>query len=101
MNDLTLLIEDFRVVLIPTGGAYGLNDCLTATEPLVEFHYERFMSRYCLDTLINGWRDNPPKQGEGLCVDGGTMRSVSGTGMDTVRAWLRGYLAGFKKTNKG
>ena len=99
MNDLTLLIDGFRVVLVPTGGAYGRNDCLTTTEPLVQFWSRTSpnniypISYYDLDTLLNGWMDKKQGDGKGLCLDGATNIGVSGTGMDTVRAWLRGYVA--------
>ena len=59
------------------------------------------MFRYNLETLTDGWggwdggaKHGVPKQGQGLCLDGGTGRGVSGASMDVIRAWLRGYTAG-------
>ena len=108
MNELSLTIEEYQVIIIPTGGAYGLNGCLTTDEPMVEFRIGGMRFRYNLDTLTDGWggwgggdKQGVPKQGQGLCLDGGTRLGVSGASMDVIRAWLRGYTAGFKETTKG
>ena len=64
----------FAVVLVPTGAAYGLEDCLTnGDKPMVEFYdtrrmvteHGKFVSRYYVETLL-------PHEGKGLLLDMGS-----------------------------
>jgi len=85
----------FAVVVVPTGAAYGLEDCLTNDGGLmVEFYDTRFphtehgqfVSRYYASTLL-------PWKGGGLCLDGGVPNWSLDAGamreaMDAVVSYL-------------
>lgn len=75
----TVALDAIAVRLIPTGGAYGLNDCLTNDKgPMVEFYLLRdevdnhrapyFIARYYADTIDTL---NPH---EGLSLQGGNPK---------------------------
>jgi len=80
----------FNTKIIPTGGAYGRDDCLTNDgSPLIEFYDPRyqftpigqFVSRYSVSTILghNG----------GLCLYGGEPDwCVNANDMAEIRAWL-------------
>lgn len=82
------------VAIVPTGGRYGRNNCLTNDgAPMVEFYdptaefdpLGQFVSRYYLTTLLES--TTCPS---GLCLDGGVPGWViSSAGMARVLAWLR------------
>ena len=82
----------FNTKIIPTGGAYGRDDCLTNQgAPLIEFYDPRyqhtpigqFVSRYYVSTILE--RDTG-----GLCLDGGVPDwYVNANDMAEIRAWLR------------
>lgn len=83
----------FNTKIIPTGGAYGRNDCLTNDgEPMIEFYDPRhvkhgplgqFVSRYYVSTILE--RDNC-----GLALYGSEPEwTVSAADMAEIRTWLR------------
>lgn len=81
----------FNTKIIPTGGAYGRNDCLTNDgSPLIEFYDPRyqhtplgqFVSRYSVSTILG--------HTGGLCLAGGVPDwHVNANDMAEIRAWLR------------
>lgn len=81
----------FNTKIIPTGGAYGRDDCLTNDGvPMIEFYDPRyqhtsmgqFVSRYSIGTILN--------HTGALCLDGGVDEwTVSAADMEEVRTWLR------------
>jgi len=81
----------FNTKIIPTGGAYGRDDCLTNhDEPMIEFYDPRyqhtphgqFISRYSVSTIMD--------HTGGLWLYGGVNEwTVSGADMAEIRAWLR------------
>lgn len=81
----------FNTKIIPTGGAYGRNDCLTNDgSPMIEFYDPRyqhtplgqFVSRYSVNTIID--------HTGGLCLVGGVPDwYVNANDMAEIRAWLR------------
>ena len=80
----------FNTRIIPTGGAYGRNDCLTNDKaPLIEFYDPRyqhtsmgqFVSRYNIGTILN--------HTGALCLDGGVPEwTVTATDMAEIQTWL-------------
>jgi len=82
----------FNTKIIPTGGAYGRDDCLTNDgSPLIEFYDPRyqftplgqFVSRYYVSTILE--RDNC-----GLALYGSEPEwTVSAADMTEIRTWLR------------
>lgn len=81
----------FNTKIIPTGGAYGRNDCLTNDgAPLIEFYdpryqhtpFGQFVSRYSVSTILG--------HTGGLCLAGGVPDwYVNANDMVEIRAWLR------------
>ena len=87
-------IEIFNVRIVNPGDKYGLNFCLTheGTKPMVEFYdsryphtqYGQFVSRYYLDTLLDG-----STYPNGLCLHGGVPAwVVSADGMKQVLEFI-------------
>ena len=81
----------FNTKIIPTGGAYGRDDCLTNDgSPLIEFYDPRyqftplgqFASRYSVSAILD--------HTGGLYLCGGVPEwTVSAADMAEIRAWLR------------
>lgn len=81
----------FNTKIIPTGGAYGRDDCLTnGGAPLIEFYdprYQRtphglFITRYSVSTIMD--------HTGGLCLYGGEPDwYVNADDMAEIRAWLQ------------
>ena len=81
----------FNTKIIPTGGAYGRDDCLTNDgSPLIEFYDPRyqftplgqFVSRYSVSAILD--------HTGGLYLYGGVPEwTVSAADMAEIRAWLR------------
>ncbi len=82
----------FNTKIIPTGGAYGRDDCLTNDGvPMIEFYDPRhvkhgplgqFVSRYNIGTILN--------HTGALCLDGGVPEwTVTATDMAEIQTWLR------------
>ena len=80
----------FNTKIIPTGGAYGRDDCLTNQgAPLIEFYDPRyqhtpvgqFVSRYNVNTIID--------HTGGLWLYGGVDEwTVSAADMYEIKVWL-------------
>lgn len=81
----------FNTKIIPTGGAYGRDNCLTHDgEPLIEFYDPRyqhtplgqFVSRYNIRTILD--------HKGALCLFRAVPEwTVSATDMAEIQAWLR------------
>lgn len=109
-NDkLVSLINDknveFNVWLLEPGDRYGLDDCYTADEPMVEFYDARyamtsqarfcpqgqFVARYYLSTLIESLPDSGKHPG--LSLQGDVPRwTLSGYNVVEVIRWAGSYM---------
>lgn len=83
----------FNVKIVREGDKYGLNNCLTHTNPatMVEFYDSRhphtehgqFVSRYYLHTLLER------ELNQGINLDGGVEAwKINGEAMNAVATWL-------------